>query len=110
MQNQWLAYFLIVTWFIVAIIVIIQLVLWTIEIWDGDRWERISTSSRTYEEPPKPINLDTLKDRLSFSKLEYQNHRREARLDTVFGFKSWDSEDVDNFSSMEDTKESDQRP
>jgi hypothetical protein len=51
-----------------------------------------------------------MSDRLSFEKLEYKNHRREARLDTVFGFKSWDSEDVDNYSSMEDTQDTETKP
>ena len=51
-----------------------------------------------------------MRDRLSFQELEYKNHRRESRLDSVFGFKSWDSEDVDNFSSMEETQETERRP
>ena len=64
----------------------------------------------TYREPPKPINLETLADNLSFSSQVYKNHRKQSRLDSVFGFKSWDSEDADNFSSMEETKDTELKP
>lgn len=49
------------------------------------------------------VSLATLKGKLDFEIVPYAFYRRESRLDTIFGFKSWDSDYADNYSSVEDT-------
>ena len=45
--------------------------------------------------------MSALKGKLDFEYHDYKIYRRETRLDSIFGFKSWDSEYADNFSSID---------
>lgn len=87
-----------VSWSFILSLIMMQSILWYIEICDRQNWEILSKIER-------PLKFETMSDRLIFRTLLYSEHRREARLDSIFGFKSWNSEDADNFSSMEDEEE-----
>jgi hypothetical protein len=46
------------------------------------------------------ISLKNLRDKIDFEIVKYSEYRWETRLDCTFGFRSWDSEYADNYSSV----------
>lgn len=58
-------------------------------------------AGRVNEDSKQIVNLRTLADKLSLEVVPYSKYRRETRLDSIFGFTSFDSEYADNFSSLD---------
>ena len=45
--------------------------------------------------------MENLSNKFDFEIVKYKNYRWETRMDSIFGFKSWDTDYADNYSSVE---------
>jgi hypothetical protein len=56
------------------------------------------------------VNLKNLNGKVLYKKLKYKIYRKETRIDSIFGFKSWDSEYADNYSTLGNEDNEDKDP
>ena len=47
------------------------------------------------------LTMENLSHKFDFEIVQYKNYRWETRMDSIFGFKSWDTDYADNYSSVE---------